>query len=569
LATWDNAPVLGTPGNDFDPQFDLTLTCSGCWRADTNVTTGTSYARNTVHTTQGAGSLQMTFIGKGAGGEYSVPINGSQFQLDTHFDDPMEGLYSNNPAANGGVVDPRYTALYNAILGVNPGSFYTIDFDIIYDVQAMRSIAWMAPEETVNPGPNDENRYPQRYFWIGMRGFMTQDADGNGFAQVLTDASGAPGDPNNINPFDAQWDSTPFPVFNASFALDDFEWEINPATPPTSVAFQLVYNSTSGTLPASSNTTPVTFWIDNLRLVEHDPTDECDFNNSDTCTLDDFALFMAQHLVATPTLGDYDTDGDNDFEDFQQFEFFYDQANLGSGGSLRSDLAGGTVPEPSSLLLVGLALAGIAALRTRPHRATMVLLVGVAATFCGQAPAQAQLVELVESFETIGKWVDNPGAVAQANPSVALSTIGATQGSNSLKVTQAEDTTGDNNFVWVATTSPNWTDGDTAFEVLANAVNIGAQHFNLLLDVHFRAEDLGDQVQWRGRRVVQRACAANEPRHDDDSTVSLRLARCGGPGGNKLFGTNRFYGRRRARSVQRLRRQYPLTTNLHTGPADA
>jgi hypothetical protein len=486
LATWDTPPVTPlVPGQDFDPQFDYTATCSGCWFARTNTTTGTTYARNTTHTTQGSGSLQMTFVGKGNGGPYSVPINGAPVTIDTHFDFPMIATYSNNTAANGGVLDQRYTALYNAVSGVNPGSFYTIDFDIIYDVQAMRSIPWTPPEETVDPETNGQ--FPQRYFWVGLHGNMNNDADGNGF--VFAD-DGLPGDPNNINPFDAQWDSTPFPVFNASFPLDNLEWSINPATPPTFFQLGIVYNSTFGTVPEASNTTPVTFWIDNLRLVEHDPTDECDFNNSNSCTLDDFALFMAQHLVEIPTLGDYDDDGDNDFDDFQQFEFFYDQANLGSGGSLRFDLAGGTVPEPGSLLLVGLAFAGVAALRRRRSPVAMVLLVGVAAILGGQVPAQAQVIE---SFETIGKWVDNPGAVAQANPSVALSTIGATHGSNSLKVTQAEDTTGDNDFVWVATTSPNWTTGDTAFEVLANAVNIGAQHFNLLLDVHFRTEDLGDQ----------------------------------------------------------------------------
>ena len=82
---------------------------------------------------------------------------------------------------------------------------------------------------------------------------------------------------------------------------------------------------------------------------------------------------------------------------------------------------------------------------------------------------------------------------AQANPSVALSTIGVTHGTKSLKVTQAEDTIGDDDFVWVAVTGPNWTTGDTAFEVLRNAVNIGDEHYNLLLDVTFRQEDLADQ----------------------------------------------------------------------------
>jgi hypothetical protein len=495
LATWDTAPVTPlVPGQDFDPQFDSTISCSGCWVARqpfATGATGTTYARNTTHTTQGAGSLQMSFVGRGAGGSYGVTINGMPVTLDTHFDNPMIAVYSNNPAGNGGVLDPRFTAIYNAVAGVNPGSFYTIDFDIIYDIQAMRSIPWTPPEETVDPGPNGEFRYPQRYFWVGMYGNMNNDADGDGFIFVYEELNNTPpgADPNNINPFDAQWDSTPFPVFNASFPLTAFEFNINPATPPTNFTLGFTYNSTFGTVPEASNTTAVTFWIDNMRLVEHDPTDECDFNSDDMCTIADFQLFMGQHLVTDPTLGDYDGDNDNDFADFQQFEFFYDQANLGSGATLRSDLAGGSVPEPGSAALVVLALLGFAGLRRRRVHGAAIALVVVGTILGAQGSAQAQLVE---SFETIGKWT--AGALGPpASPSIALSNLGVTHGSNSLKVTQAADTIGDEDFIWIANTVPSWTTGDTAFTVLSNAVNIGAEHYNLLLDMTFRQEDLADQ----------------------------------------------------------------------------
>ncbi|HEY3395078.1 MAG TPA: hypothetical protein VGK58_20405, partial [Lacipirellulaceae bacterium] len=107
-----------------------------------------------------------------------------------------------------------------------------------------------------------------------------------------------------------------------------------------------------------------------------------------------------------------------------------------------------------------------------------------------QTAAQAQIVE---TFNTLGNWQPVATAPPPSNPSLMVSTIGATDGPTSLKVTQAEDTIGDNDFVWLATTNPTWIEGDSAFEALRNAVNIGAEHFNLMADVTFRPQDLFDQ----------------------------------------------------------------------------
>jgi hypothetical protein len=487
LADWEVPPNPGGTthvGEDFDPQLDGMPSCSGCWFAFRNATTPTTYAQSTgVGATRGTHALQATLVGKGAGGMYSPTINGVPIELDTHFDYPLVATYSNttNPAAGG--PDPRFTSIKNAVDGVNPGSFYTLEFDITYDVAQMRSIPWQPPEETVNPGENGEFRYPQRFFWIGMYGNANDGPwerpdgvmDGTGFQFVGFDA-------NTINPFDAQWDNNQLPVFHASFPLEDFTFQPSSAT--TFYQFGFLYNSVFGTLPASSNTAGVHIYFDNFQLVEHDPADMCDFDGNDMCTPADFQLFMAQHLTAEPTLGDFDEDGDNDFQDFQEFEHFYDLANLGSG-SLASHLAG--VPEPGTVSLVGLGLVGLVVSQARRWARPMTVLM---ATIAVSSTFQASQAQLIESFEGSTNIQANPGAPALSNPSVMLSTTGATQGTMSLKVTQAEDTIGDDDFVWVATTNPNWTDGDPEFDALSKAVNIGAEHYNLLVDVTFVPADL-------------------------------------------------------------------------------
>ena len=122
-------------------------------------------------------------------------------------------------------------------------------------------------------------------------------------------------------------------------------------------------NGNWGTNPSSSNTQAASFYVDNMVLAEFDPVGPIDFNNNGMADLGDWALFMGQHLVASPSLGDLvgnfgasGTNGKNDFHDLLEFERLYDLAN-GGAGSLASALA--QVPEPMSQFLALVAVAGI------------------------------------------------------------------------------------------------------------------------------------------------------------------------------------------------------------------
>src|SRR5436190_1787552 len=283
LASWDTAPTGSVfAGGDFDPTLDTTATCSGCWYGK-STGSGINYSYSTAHTTQGTGALKAVITGKGSGGEYSANINGSPVQLDTHFDYPLLGTYSNSPGANGGTLDPRFTALNNAI---NSGqqALYNIEFDIIYDVASMRAIPWQPPEETVNPGPNGENRWPQRFFWTSSGGIANDSFQFVGF------------DANTIAPFSTQYDANMFPVFHASFPLSSFNF-VPDASPGQHTYRQLLflYNSVFGTLPAASNTSSVTVYFDNLRLTKLNPVGPIDYNNDGSATAADWNLFMAQY----------------------------------------------------------------------------------------------------------------------------------------------------------------------------------------------------------------------------------------------------------------------------------
>jgi hypothetical protein len=483
LATWDTAPTGSVfTGGDFDPTLDNAASCSGCWFGRPAAQAST-YSHSTVVTTQGTGALRANIVGQGAGGEYSVDINGAPVQLDTHFDYPLTATYSNNPAINGGVIDPRFTAIESAV-DSGEQALYNIEFDIIYDVEQMRSIPWQAPEETVDPEGNGQ--YPQRYFWVGLHGAANETFTFTGY------------DENAISPFDEQYDDNLFPVFNASFPLSALNFV--PDSESTFYTLGILYNSVFGTLPAANNTTGAVVYFDNLRLTKIDPIGPIDYNNNAQADAGDWELFMAQFLVngppapvANPLLsydlvGNFGAAGMNgvvDFHDLQKFQEFYTIANPGSAAVLF-----GTVPEPSTLALVGLSLAGFAFGRNRRRgQAFAAAAAFVAALMLQSAPAQAQLIE---GFETAGRWQAYPGANPDATPiTVAYSASNATQGTNSLRVIQGSDTIGE--FSWNAYANPNWTTGDTAWDVLSNAVRVGAEHYNLLADVTFDPVDLFDQ----------------------------------------------------------------------------
>lgn len=486
LATWDTAPTGSVfPGGDFDPQLDTTATCSGCWFGRSNGS-GITYSYSTAHTTQGGGALKAVITGKGSGGEYSATINGVPANLDTHFDYPLLGTYSNNPSANGGVLDPRFTALNDAI---NSGTqaLYNIEFDIIYDVASMRAIPWQPPEETVNPGPNGENRWPQRFFWTSTGGIANDSFQFVGF------------DANTIAPFSTQYDANLFPVFHASFPLSSFNF-VPDASPGEHTFRQLLflYNSVFGTLPAASNNSSVTLYFDNLRLTKLNPVGPIDYNNDGQATPVDWTLFMAQYLGMNPPVppnpntsfdlvGNFGAAGTNskvDFFDLQKFQEFYTLANPGAGVG---QLPWASVPEPGTLAMAGVACVSLIILRRKRFARSLALLAAGIITLAAQQAAQAQLLE---SWETLGKWAANPGAATGASPSVALATTGHTDGAKSFKVT-AHDTSPIGGFSWNAATTPtSFVAGDPFFDRLAHAVRVGAEHYNLLIDTTFDPADL-------------------------------------------------------------------------------
>ena len=218
-----------------------------------------------------------------------------------------------------------------------------------------------------------------------------------------------------------------------------------------------------------------TIYYDNLRITPIIP----DLDEDADVDAEDWGIFIGAHntdLTGLPPSqqflsGDLDSDGDNDFQDYLIFEAAYDEIN-GSGAFL------GLIPEPAGCGLFLLGVSGILALR-RKLKATLAImaLAAVSLTVCPQG-AEAQLSNvLLNSWETgLENWTNfNGGAIPG---SVDTSTIGATDGTQSLAVTQDEET-----FSWQA--QVNYGTGSAQYDAIAAAVNTGIENFALEFDVTY------------------------------------------------------------------------------------
>jgi hypothetical protein len=328
LADWENnGPTgMGGAGTDFDPApIDGTPSCTGCWLKGNGGVLST-LTQGTIGVTHGAKSLRVDMVGKGVGG-------GEGLQ-DTHFDLGARVIWS------GSQGDPRFTAIRDAVNG-NQGLF-TIELDLTYDIPALRSLHWLGP-------PVDFPAKPVNFIGMGVYA-NTNSSESSPFQHVLEQVL-----PTLINPNAAAFNGVNLYTVHVSIPLEDFTLAPNPATAPTFYEFGFSMNGNWGTNPASSNTEAASFYIDNMVLHEFDPVAPIDFNHNGIADLNDWELFMGDHLKSNPTYGDLvgnfgaaGTNGKNDFHDLQEFQRLYDLANGGTG-LLAAALA--QLPEPSTWLL--------------------------------------------------------------------------------------------------------------------------------------------------------------------------------------------------------------------------
>jgi hypothetical protein len=266
-------------------------------------------------------------VGKGTGG-------GEGLQ-DTHFDLGARVLWSSAQ------MDPRFTAIQNAVNG-NQGLF-TIEFDVTYDIPALRALDWLGP-------PVDSPAKPVNFIGLGIYG--NTNNDGGGFQHAALEQIL----PTLINPNASEFNNVAHHTVHVSVPLERFTFNANPANPPTFYEMGFSLNGNWGTNPSSGNTQAASYFVDNMVLAEFDPVGPIDFNENGMADVGDWELFMGQHLASTPTLGDLvgnfgasGTNGMNDFHDLLEFERLYDLSN-GGAGSLVADLA--HVPEPTSRIAV-------------------------------------------------------------------------------------------------------------------------------------------------------------------------------------------------------------------------
>jgi hypothetical protein len=338
IADWENnGPTgMGGAGTDFDPApVDSTASCTGCWFKDT-ATAGITFSQSTFGATHGTKSFQLSIVGHGTGG-------GDGLQ-DTHFDRPAQVIFSVSQN------DPRALAIRDAVNSGNQG-LYTIQFDVTYNIPALRALDWLGP-------PVDFPAKPTQFIGLGI--FATA-SDG-----VFTEVALEQALPTLINPFDAQWNGITALTRHISLPLSQFGWAANPATPETTFTIGFSSNGNWGTNPASTNTEAASYYIDDMELKQFNPVAPIDYNHNGVADVGDWTLFMGQFLKSNPAapplnpaifydlvggFGAVGTNGKVDFADLQEFQRLYHLANPGAGA-----LGAGDAPEPGSVTLALLGL---------------------------------------------------------------------------------------------------------------------------------------------------------------------------------------------------------------------